>query len=357
MFCNNCGNQIPEDARFCNSCGSVPSAQPQAHEQMTEQPPAQQQQLYAPPPVAPSQAAQPVEYYTPHVQPYPQYAPAPAAPVQIVPSEFLNRLRLHASSPLFLVGCILFSAGTLGGFLFGFSVWSVFAFLLAALPIVGLWLLYGSSVSNSNVGVTRGALVCLKVKAIFDLVIFCIVLGVIALVGIASIVGGGALVAYLGGGGEFLAIGILLFLATLGVLVVVLVLYFVAWVKAINCIRAGVNVGNVREIKGASSFAVLSFIGLFFTTLFNSFSLTTHFVQFGFIREFNDFFNYFARELVADMPRDVQADMHRSLVDVFPSFGMGSPMPIAFSLLASAGLVVLLVKLLQFSGSIKNNPV
>ena len=63
LFCTNCGNQIPEGARFCAACGSPAPVQ--------QQPPAQQ------PPYEQQLAQQPVQQPPYQQAPYQQPAPYP----------------------------------------------------------------------------------------------------------------------------------------------------------------------------------------------------------------------------------------------------------------------------------------
>jgi len=96
MFCNKCGNQIPEDAMFCPVCGAPKAApqpeaqpwpqQPQAQQAWPQQPWPQQPQAQQP------QAQQPYPQQPYAQQPYqqqPYYAPPP---VEDVPNKGLNIL-------------------------------------------------------------------------------------------------------------------------------------------------------------------------------------------------------------------------------------------------------------------------
>lgn len=91
-FCTFCGTQVPDDIKFCTSCGKlmgitvkVPVASPaqpvQKQEQPQAPPPPPQQPQQAPPVYAQPQAAPPPQqaYVAPPAQPYAAqpYAPAP----------------------------------------------------------------------------------------------------------------------------------------------------------------------------------------------------------------------------------------------------------------------------------------
>lgn len=77
MNCRNCGNQLPEGAKFCNRCGAQQDLQPTNPPQRPYQQPAQQpyQQNYQPP-------VQPQQTYQQPQQPYQQPAQSYQQPVQ-----------------------------------------------------------------------------------------------------------------------------------------------------------------------------------------------------------------------------------------------------------------------------------
>ena len=107
-FCINCGAPIPENAKFCPSCGTIiqqaPTQQPPITQQPVEQPPVQQQ--YEQPPVLQQYEQQPAYPptggYDPNLPPpldpapptqQPQggyYAPAGAPPPQFPPKKKTN---------------------------------------------------------------------------------------------------------------------------------------------------------------------------------------------------------------------------------------------------------------------------
>lgn len=77
MNCRNCGNQLPDGAKFCNRCGAQQDLQPTNPPQRPYQQPAQQpyQQNYQPP-------VQPQQTYQQPQQPYQQPAQSYQQPVQ-----------------------------------------------------------------------------------------------------------------------------------------------------------------------------------------------------------------------------------------------------------------------------------
>ncbi|MCL2299098.1 MAG: zinc ribbon domain-containing protein [Firmicutes bacterium] len=94
MFCNKCGNQIPEGVQFCAGCGaptSAAEAPPQAQQPFAQQP-------YPPP--YPQQPYPPQPYPPQYQQPY--YAPPPEPDV---PNKGLNVLSFFIP----LVGFILYA--------------------------------------------------------------------------------------------------------------------------------------------------------------------------------------------------------------------------------------------------------
>jgi len=74
MFCNKCGNQIPEGAQFCAGCGTPAIA---------AEVPAQPEQAFAPPPYPPQQ-----QPYLPQQPPYPPPYPGQPYPQQPYPPQY-----------------------------------------------------------------------------------------------------------------------------------------------------------------------------------------------------------------------------------------------------------------------------
>lgn len=120
MFCENCGTQLPDDAKFCASCGttleaSAPAAPP---------PPAQAVPPAAPPPVNPPPPVAP---------PPPVYAPPPP---------------VYAAPPAYQPGFQPYAANTAP-----LSMWQYIGmFIVMAIPIVNLILIFSWAFGgNANV--------------------------------------------------------------------------------------------------------------------------------------------------------------------------------------------------------------
>jgi len=101
MFCGTCGNQVPDEVKFCPTCGTATAAQageqPQPYQQQPYgQPQPYQQQPYQQP------YGQPQQYQQPY-QPQPYYQAQPPEPD--VPNKGLNILSFFIP----LVGIIIYA--------------------------------------------------------------------------------------------------------------------------------------------------------------------------------------------------------------------------------------------------------
>ena len=95
MFCNQCGNEIPNETRFCPNCGAPvaapapeqPAAPAQPQEPVYAQPVQPQEPQYAQPVQQPAQPQEPVYAQPVQQPPYAQPEPAYAQPVPGNPDE------------------------------------------------------------------------------------------------------------------------------------------------------------------------------------------------------------------------------------------------------------------------------
>ena len=133
MFCGTCGNQMPDDAKFCTACGR--STAGQAPEQPYPQQP-YQQQPYGQPQQPYGQQPYPQPY-----QPQPYYQPPPPPPD--VPSTGLNVLCFF----FWIVGVVIYATShqttplkakaALKWSLIGLAFWVAFGILLGiVLPLL-----------------------------------------------------------------------------------------------------------------------------------------------------------------------------------------------------------------------------
>ena len=128
MFCNRCGNQLPDEAQFCNSCGAQ-AATPVEGQQPQQPYPQQpyQQQPYQPQPY--------------QQQPYQPVYQAPAA--EDVPNTGLNVLSFF----FWIAGVIIYATSyqqtpnkakaALKWSLIGVAFWVVFGLVIGiAMPLI-----------------------------------------------------------------------------------------------------------------------------------------------------------------------------------------------------------------------------
>jgi len=101
MFCGKCGNQVPDEVKFCPNCGTA--AATQASEQPQQQQPYQQQPYPQQP--YPQQPYQQQPYQQPPYGQQPYYQAPPPPPEPDVPSTGLN----VASFFIPLIGIIIYA--------------------------------------------------------------------------------------------------------------------------------------------------------------------------------------------------------------------------------------------------------
>ncbi|MCL2573586.1 MAG: hypothetical protein FWE34_03415 [Defluviitaleaceae bacterium] len=185
----------------------------------------------------------------PHGSPYQPYAPTPPTA-----GSFIEHLHNQGKSGLFLVGSILFTAGTLLSIFVAFSIFDIFGLLLAALPITALWLIFAASKAPRLPEKTLTALTLFKVHTIIMLVLFSLVALLALIVFIIAFIG----VSQMGG----IGFGplFLVFLLTMGIFVCVIVFYYAAILKIINSIRDNINFNTFNPLRGVLPFTIIAML-------------------------------------------------------------------------------------------------
>lgn len=163
MFCEKCGSKLPDNAKFCGSCGAkTESVQPAAvHDQPAPPPP--------PPP--PAQAT-PSQSYPPPVQAPQSYTPlAQAAPSQsyTAPAQAPVHSGQRESEPL-----------SIGNY--------ICMFLLMCIPLVGIILLFVWAFGDRNWNRKNFARAMLIMSAI--MLLFWIIAGGLIMNALSGIMGG-----------------------------------------------------------------------------------------------------------------------------------------------------------------------
>lgn len=150
MFCSNCGNNLPNNAKFCDGCGTAMGEEAAA----------------AYPLPTPTTTPKQNPYTTPHQSAYtpPTYTPPPAAPQPEVyqPATFSSRTSSADMTPLSIgsyLGMMLITAIPLIGFIM-LLVWSfggnvnrnkknwARATLIMGIVLFGLMVGFGSVLTN-----------------------------------------------------------------------------------------------------------------------------------------------------------------------------------------------------------------
>ena len=302
MFCIQCGNEVTS-GNFCSKCGTKADGGS-----------SQQQQ---------SQPYQGGAYNFYQKEPVPHYAPG----------SFIEKLHGFGISILFLVGIIMFSAGSLFSTFASFSATSIFSLMIMALPITGFWLIFAASKMPKMPEKTLPALTLFKVSIIIELVGSCF-LALALLIGSIALFVVGANLSDWGGGEAFYAGGSAMLLVTGGV-VAFIVIYYKAILSVISGIRDGIMRNLFNPLPGIKTFTILAYIGIGVSVLFTSLS--------------SFLLPQYMNMIIYAIPSDYQ-DIVESML---PSSGSG--FTLFFTLVMNAGIVVCIVVLNQFNNSLLYN--
>jgi hypothetical protein len=166
MFCSKCGHEF-EDGEFCSKCGTKVGGA--AAQNYPPQPP--------PPP--------PIGGYPPPVYPRP-------APPHYAPGSYVERFHSFGGSMLFMIGIILFSAGTVLPVLVSFGVFSIFTLMIIALPVTGFWLIFAASKAPMTPEKSLTSLLLFKISIIIELVVLCLAALLIVIVAVLLFVAAAA---------------------------------------------------------------------------------------------------------------------------------------------------------------------
>ena len=258
MFCNNCGASTENSARFCNNCGEIlAAAQPQEPGQ--PQQPYQPQQPPPPPYGVPPTVPPPAHHYGGPVPgtPYPYPAPA-GVHVNIGPGSYAERLHSFGRSGAFLLGVILFAAGSLFNIFMSFSAFSLLSIGLLALPAIGLIMICSASSQPRLPEKSLTGLTLLKVTAIIQLVFMCL--------GAAGVAIGFIAVGILGAMLEPAVIIVVLFmgLLALGIFALYIYFYYVSVLRIISGIRNGLVNNVFMPLRGVQPLMIIVIIAAAF---------------------------------------------------------------------------------------------
>ena len=293
MLCKTCGSIQAQDAQFCTHCGAE-IAKPQEESQA----------------VADSE------------------------------NPFVARLHQYGSNQLFLAGCILYTFGAVVSQILTFSFFNFIVLGLGALPIIGVWVVYNACNKPKVPEATLTAMTLFRVRTI------------IALVGIGIFTAGAGLgvagtgIAILFTSGATRLGVVIAFVASVFALVILILIirfYFVALLQVIKSIKEGIQTGYVREIRGAGSFVVLSYIGLGIGIASSLFFLA-----------FGGFLNLFVTEVIYELTFYMGSEVEELaylLNDI--SFGR---LTYLISLASSVGQIFLITMLSRFANSFRQDP-
>jgi len=231
---------------------------------------------------------------------------------------FAQRVYSFGASPLFLIGAILYTAGAGIGILLNLNAFmpiaSFISFGIAALPIIGMWLLY-TACKNQDGDKVVNALKIFRASVIIALVV----------IGLA-----GALVLLFGGIGAIISASIEVVIVLLVVsllLVALIVFYFVPILKILRDVGDGVKYGITTKLRGVLPFSVMVAINmtLFVVGIFAA--------------------GVFARFIMRAF------DVPEYLVMVVPIINVS-----LIELLSNAGFVLCVIVLLKFNKSLQESP-
>jgi hypothetical protein len=242
-------------------------------------------------------------------------------------NSFTELLRGHASSTVYLTGCILYTVGTLLALLIGFSVTDIISTAIAFLPIFGIWLFFFGS-DNFHTGLTL-----FKVSAIIGLVLFCITMGVITLAALTFFIMAIIFRDTFGVSNLDLAATFFVLMTIIALFVVFIKFYFAALLNTLKSIKEGINGKEIHQIKGVVPFMVFSFIGIAFDIIW-----VLIFYVFG------SAIDMFVHSLIELFP----ADLHEVLEDIIPPLS-DNIFNLILTVISKIGLVLLLITLRKFA--------
>ena len=269
MFCQKCGNPV-EAGSFCGKCGQQAAGNP------------------VPPPPQP-------QFQQPQYAPQPQYAggyaPPPRMPkVHYAPGSYMEKFHSFGGSVLFLVAICLFTAGTLinsileiipvsgYGDMPGYTLSKIligsFALLIAALPIIGFWLIFVASKSPKfpeksvpAIQLIFGFIIANFIAKML-LSVFYILLGVSAFMAAA----GDSWYNVSTGGVIFW--GIIAILIAGGI-ITFMTLYFQKSMKIVNALKQNVTRNSAAPLPGLKQFTLFAYIAVGFNVVNAIFLLVT----------------------------------------------------------------------------------
>lgn len=224
---------------------------------------------------------------------------------------------------LFMVGIILFTAGSLFSVFATFTPMSIFDILILALPITGFWLIFVSSKSPKLPEKVMPSLTLFKVSIIIELVLISLSALILLIASIALF----ALLPMFG----------FVILLIAGGLVTYIILYFQAVLGMIGGIRANIISNTFHPLAGIKRFTILTYIGVGFSVLTTLFSLLASAILTGLINQLLWNMPAFIAEIANDFIR-----------------GIFSPNPInaLMSLALNGGIVVCIVAVNAFNATL-----
>jgi len=262
-------------------------------------------------------------------------------------NKFVERMHQYGSSTLFFVGCILFTAGTALGLVTSLRFFNFFSPIFIAwsvLPVIGVWIIYSASINPQPQERTLTALTIFKVITMIMIVLTCIGFG---LAGLGGLIG---LIASVASGEAFIIVTVFIVLAiTIAIAALYLRFYLIALNRVITSIRDGIYTGYSREIRGAGSFTVWSYVIIGFSILGSLLS----FALFGLGGFMDEFINYFNQGFAEGFYESAGIVPDFDLASFMPPFGMLS---LLVSLASSVGMILLIATLGRFAESLKREP-
>jgi len=230
-------------------------------------------------------------------------------------------IRKYTSSAAFILGCLLITAGTIGGAISDLSWSSILGLAFASLYIIGLWILVFD-------GPTLTALSLFKVSAVVSMVWLCITFAITGFALLFSVMMGFAF---------------LFLLAIVGGLGYVLVrYYFLALFKVLDSIRIRIETNRFIPLDGLGSFLLFSYVLIAISIINEILTLVesqrryhTHTVSgtWGFQIDIYGNFSYVFEEATV-------------IHDTIPAFSF--PFEMFFAIASSIGIILCLRKLKHF---------
>jgi len=255
-----------------------------------------------------------------------------------VPSSFIEHLHKHGKSGLFLTGIIMFTVGiVISNIMFANVFFIIIPLAIAALPIIGFWLIFAAAKNPKQPEKTLTALVLFKVSMIISLVgIGLVVLGMLLIFIIM------AAVLAVEFGGLPAVILLIAFLPAVAIIVLTIIFYYVPVFRILQSIKFNIMHNAFTRIRGVKPFTIFFFIIM-------AFGVVGGLIGLALIGTFDYFLDDFMNYLILEAPelRPYEHLIWDAWDGLVPSMAIST----LFGIVSSVGSALCVVSLNKFANS------